>query len=69
MKHVRRRARFQQHGDASYHFFFARQGAEGNSRHSNKHWGEHASLYGTVNNWVAQVKHGDFSVCDAPRPG
>ena len=34
-KHVRRRARFQQHRDARCHqvFFSARQGAEGNSRH------------------------------------
>ena len=39
-KHVRRRARFQQHRDASCHqnflFFSARQGAEGNSRHSDR---------------------------------
>jgi len=37
-KHVRRRARFQQHGDARYHqvLFPARQGAEGNSRHSDR---------------------------------
>jgi len=26
-------------------------------------------LYATVKNWVAQFKHGDFSTCDAPRPG
>jgi len=25
--------------------------------------------YATVKNWVAQVKRGDFSTCDAPRPG
>jgi len=30
---------------------------------------EHASSYSTVNNWVAQFKLGDFSTCDAPRPG
>jgi len=30
--------------------------------------GEHAPSY-TVKNWVAQFKHGDFSNCDAPRPG
>jgi len=30
---------------------------------------EHASLYATVKNRVAQFKHGDFSTCDAPRPG
>jgi len=31
--------------------------------------GEHAPSYATVKNWVAQVKRGDFSTCDAPRPG
>jgi len=31
--------------------------------------GEHAPSYATVRNWVAQFKHGDFSTCDAPRPG
>jgi len=31
--------------------------------------GEHAPWYATVKNWVAQFKHGDFSTCDAPRPG
>jgi len=31
--------------------------------------GEHASSYATVKNWVAQFKRGDFSTCDAPRPG
>ena len=37
-RHVRRRARFQQRRDASsHHFFFpAMQGAEGNSRHSDR---------------------------------
>ena len=37
-KHVRRRARFQQHRDASCHqvSFSARQGAEGNSRNSER---------------------------------
>ena len=29
--------------------------------------GEHAPSYGTVKNWVAQFKRGDFSTCDAPR--
>jgi len=50
-------------------FFPARQGAEGNSRHSDKNIGEYAPLYTTVKNWVAQVKRGDFSTCCAPRPG
>ena len=30
---------------------------------------EHAPSYTTVKNWVAQFKRGDFSACDAPRPG
>jgi len=71
-KEVRRRARFQQHRDASCHqdfFFLARQGAEGNSRHSAETSGEYVPSYTTVKNWVSQFKHGDFSTCDAPRPG
>jgi len=31
--------------------------------------GEHAPSDATVKNWVAQFKRGDFSTCDAPRPG
>jgi len=31
--------------------------------------GEHAPSYTTFKNWVAQFKHGEFSTCDAPRPG
>jgi len=50
-------------------FFPTRQGAEGNSRHSDRNIGEHAPSYATVKNWVAQFKRGDFSTCDAPRPG
>jgi transposase len=30
---------------------------------------EWAPSYATVKNWVAQFKRGDFSTCDAPRPG
>jgi len=30
---------------------------------------EHAPSYDTVKNWVTQFKRGDFSTCDAPRPG
>jgi len=26
-------------------------------------------LYATIKNWAAQFKRGDFSTCDAPRPG
>jgi len=74
-KHVRRRARFQQHRDASYHqvffFFFARQGKAPKEIHAilSETLGEHAPLYATVKNWVAQFKRGDFSTCDARRPG
>jgi len=31
--------------------------------------GKHASSYAAVKNWVTQFKRGDFSTCDAPRPG
>jgi len=31
--------------------------------------GEYATSYATVKNWVARFKRGDFSTCDAPRPG
>jgi len=31
--------------------------------------GEHAPSYTIVKNLVAQFKRGDFSTCDAPRPG
>jgi len=48
--------------------FPARQGAEGNSRHPV------INIRGTCNilchhqNWVAQIKRGDFSTCDGPHP-
>ena len=31
--------------------------------------GEYAPSYASVKNWVARFKRGDFSTCDAPRPG
>ena len=31
--------------------------------------GEHAQPHVSVRNWVAQFKRGDFSICDASRPG
>ena len=31
--------------------------------------GKYAPSYATVKNWVVQFKRGDFSTCDAPRPG
>jgi len=30
---------------------------------------EHVPSYAIAKNWVAQFKCGDFSTCDAPRPG
>ena len=30
---------------------------------------QHRDANATVKNWVAQFKRGDFSTCDAPRPG
>ena len=71
-KHVRRRARVQQHGDASCHqvFFFLQEKAP-KKIHAflAETLGERAPSYATVKNWVAQFKRGDFPTCDAPRPG
>ena len=69
-KHVKQRARFQQHRDASCHqgFFFLQ------GKVSKKicailtgTFGEHAPSYATVKYWVVQFKRVDFS-CDSPRP-
>ena len=71
-KHVRRRARFQQHRDASCHqVFFSLRGKTPKEIHAIliETLGEYAPSYATVKNWVAQFKRGDFSTCDAPRPG
>ena len=71
-KHVRRRARFQQHRDASCHqFFFYLQSKAPKEIHAilKETLGKHAPSYATVKNWMAQFKRGDFSNSDAPRPG
>jgi len=70
-KLVRRRARFQQHRDASYHQLFFLQGKAPKEIHAIliETLGEHAPSYATVKKWVAQFKRGDFSTCDAPRHG
>jgi len=71
-KHVRRHAQFQQHRDAYCHQdFFHLQGKAPNEIHAilKETLGEHAPSYATFKNWVAQFKRGDFSTCDAPRPG
>ena len=70
-KHVRRRARFQQHRDESCHqvFFPARQARNEIHTILKETLGEHAPSYAIVKKWVPQFKSGDFSTCDAPRPG
>ena len=71
-KHVRRRARFQQHRDASCHqVFFFLQGKTLKEIHAilKETLGEHTTSCATVKNWVAQFKTDDFSTCNAPRPG
>ena len=56
--------------DASYNFFFL-QGKAPKEIHVilRETLGEQAQSCTTVTNWVAQFKHGDFSICVAPRPG
>ena len=71
-KIVRRRARFQQHQDASCHqVFFFLQGKAPKEIHVilTEILGEHVPSYATVKNWVIEVKRGDFFTCVAPRPG
>jgi len=50
-------------------FFLARQGAEGNSRHSDRNIRGTYTIVCHRQNWVAQFKRGNFSICVAPRPG
>ena len=70
-KHFWRRARFQQHRDASCHkvFFSVRQDAEGNSHHFDRHIRGSCTIVCHLQKLVAQFKRGDFFICDAPRPG
>ena len=51
--------------------FFFLQGKAPNEIHAilRETLEEHAPSYATTKNWVAQFKRGDFSTCDAPRPG
>jgi len=52
-------------------FYFFLQGKAPKEIHAilTETFGEHAPSYATVKNWVALFKSGDFSTCDAPRPG
>jgi len=47
----------------------ARQGAQGNSLHSDRNIRGTCTTVCAVKNWVAQFKRGDFSTCDVSRPG
>ena len=57
--------------ELSSSFFFPLQGKAPKEIHYilTETLGEHAPLYATVKNWVAQFQRRDFSICDAPRPG
>jgi len=57
--------------ELSSSFFFFLQGKAPKEIHAilTETLGEHAPSYATVKNWVALFKCGDFSTCDAPRPG
>jgi len=71
-KHVGRRARFQQYGDASCLQVFFLQDKAPKKIHAilKETLGEeHAPSHATLKNGVAQFNCGDFSTCDAPRPG
>jgi len=70
-KHVRRRARFRQHRDASCHQVFFLQGKAPKEIHAilTETLGKHAPSCATIRNSVAKFKRGDFSTCVAPRPG
>jgi len=71
-KYVSRRARFQQHRDASSHqVFFSCKARRQKEIHATltETLGKYAPSYATVKNWVAQFKHDDFSNCDVPRSG
>jgi len=58
--------------DASYHqifFFLQRKALKEIHVILTETLGEHTPSYAIVKNWVFQFKRGDFSTCDAPRPG
>jgi len=50
-------------------FFFCKQDTEEIHTILTETLKEYAPSYATVKNWVAHFKRGDFSTCDAPRPG
>jgi hypothetical protein len=50
-------------------FFSCKEMRRKDSQRSERTQGEHSSSYVAVEIWVAQIKRGDFSTCDTPRPG
>ena len=70
-KHVKRRARIQQHREASCHQVFLLQGKAPKKIQSilTETLGEYVPSYTIVKNWVTHFKRGDFSTCVVPRPG
>ena len=70
-KHIRLFARFQIHGDAScYHVFFSCNVRRRKKlRHSDRNIRGTCTIVCHRENWLAQFKRGDSSICDAPRPG
>jgi len=71
-KHVRQRAGFQQHRDASYRQVFCLQVKAPKEIHAilTGTLGEYTPSYVTVKkNWVALFKRRDFSTCDVSHPG
>ena len=69
-KHVRQHTWFRQHRDVSCHQVTP-QGKALKEIHAilKKKLGEHAPLYATIKNWLAQFKRGDFSIRGASHPG
>jgi len=59
-KHVRRRARFQQHQDLSSIYFLQSKALKEILAILIETLGEHAPSYGTVKNWVVRFKSGDL---------
>jgi len=55
--------------ELSWFRLYARQRAEGNSRHSDRYVMDYAASHDTIKNWVVPFKRDDFSTCSAPCHG
>ena len=67
MKHVRRRARFQQHRDTCCRQVFSCKAMR--RMKFTPFWQKYTPSYSTVKKWVAQFKLRDIYIRDVPRPG